>query len=311
MESQFKITVTRLCIVLFLVGCAGSYKKEEASTADKVASESNANSENGTIPENVISSSAAKETGKDSTRKFIRTADIKFKVKNVVKATYAIEDITNKFNGFVTYTNLLSTVDYKTSVPISADSILETTYFTVQNSMTIRVPNTLLDTTLKEIAKHIDFLDHRIIKTDNVGLQILANKLMQRRVNKHEQRLTNAIDKRGKKLNETNAAEENLLTKQEQSDNALISNLSLNDQISYSTITLNIYQRQSFHRELILNEKNIQAYEPGFLSKIKDAFISGWNGFQALILLLVNTWVLIVFIISIFFIYRKFFKKSI
>jgi ribosomal protein L1 len=56
-----------------------------------------------------VSSSAAVEK-EGSTRKFIRTADLKFKVKNVTKSTYAIENITNKFDGFVTYTNLQSTI---------------------------------------------------------------------------------------------------------------------------------------------------------------------------------------------------------
>ena len=57
---------------------------------------------------NNISSSAAKQNNKDSTRKFIRTADVKFRVKNVIDVTYSIENICDKEGGFVTYTNLSS-----------------------------------------------------------------------------------------------------------------------------------------------------------------------------------------------------------
>ncbi|MCX6210171.1 MAG: DUF4349 domain-containing protein, partial [Bacteroidetes bacterium] len=190
-----------------------------------------------------ISSTAAVENNKDSTHKFIRTADLKFKVKSVIASTYDIEAITSRLGGFVTYTNLQSTVDNVSNTAINADSTLETTYYTVSNSITLRVPNTKLDTTLKEISKNIDYLDYRIIKADDVALQLLSNNLTQKRSAKYEQRLANAIDNRGKKLKETTVAEDVLLNKQEQADNAKVSNLSLNDQLNFSTITLAIYQR--------------------------------------------------------------------
>ena len=78
-------------------------------------------------------------------------ADIKFKVKNVPKSTYAIEDATTKFGGFVTYTNLQSTISEKNETKVSQDSTLETTKYIVENNITIRVPNTRLDTVIKTI----------------------------------------------------------------------------------------------------------------------------------------------------------------
>ena len=304
MKSQFKINIKRLCLVLLLAGCGAARGDKMAMVKEERMQDSIINNS-----ENIASSSAAVENKKDSIHKFIRTAELKFKAKSVVKATYAIEDIATKFNGFVTYTNLQSTIDYKNTIPISADSSLETTYFTVQNTMALKVPNTLLDTTLKEISRHIDFLDYRIIKADDVSLQLLVNKLTQTRVRKHEQRLISAIDNRGKKLNETTNAEENLLAKQENADNALISNLSLNEQINYSTISLHIYQRQSIQRELNLNDKIMEAYEPSFSNRLKDALIMSWHGLQNIIILIANIWVLIVLAIFAYLTYRKYFKK--
>ena len=108
-----------------------------------------------------VSSSAAVVGKKEDGRKFVRTAELKFKAKSVVKATYDIEDIVNRLGGFVTYTNLSSTIDNTSSTQVSEDSTLETTYYTVNNTMTIRVANNKLDTTLKEIAKNIDYLDFK------------------------------------------------------------------------------------------------------------------------------------------------------
>jgi hypothetical protein len=257
-----------------------------------------------------ISSSAAVEKNKDTTRKFIRTADLKFKVKSVIRSTYDIENITNRQGGFVTYTNLTSNIDHVANIAVSADSSLETTYFTVTNTITLRVPNIKLDTTLKEISRNIDYLDYRIIKADDIALQILSNNLTQKRTAKNEERLANAIDNRGKKLNETTLAEEILLNKQEQADNAKISNLSLYDQISFSTINLSIYQRQSVKRELVSNNKNIHEYTPGFGKKILDSIRFGWSILEAVIVFLIKLWGLFLFFLAAYFIYRYFEKRS-
>ena len=133
--------------------------------------------------------------------------------------------------------------------------------------------------------------------------------MTQKRSAKNEERLTNAIDNRGKKLNETTIAEEVLLSKQEQADNAKISNLSLTDQIKFSTINLSIYQRQTIKRELISNDKNIDAYEPGFGTKLLDALKYGWDILETFIVFLTKLWGLFLFAIVVYFIYKKYGHK--
>lgn len=262
-----------------------------------------------TVATGIASSSAAVENNKDTTRKFIRIAELKFKVASVIKSTYDIEEITNRQGGFVTFTNLTSEINNYTTTPVSTDSSLETTYFTVTNSITIRVPNTKLDSTLKEISKNIQYLDYRIIKAQDVALQILSNKLTQIRSAKSENRLTNAIDNRGKRLNETSIAEDRLLSKEAQKDSAAISNLSLADQINFSTINLSIYQKQMIKRELVLNEKNIDAYEPGFGSKILESLQYGWDILEAFVVSLAKLWGLFLFSILVYFIYKVYIRK--
>jgi Domain of unknown function (DUF4349) len=235
--------------------------------------------------------------------------NLKFKVKSVIKSTYDIENITSRQGGFVTYTNLSSNIDNVTNIPVSADSSLETTYYTVTNSITLRVPNTRLDTTLKEIAHNIDYLDYRIIKADDVALQMLSNKLVQNRSAKNEARLTNAIDNRGKKLNETTLAEEILLSKQEESDQAKLSNLSLSDQIKFSTVSLFIYQRQTIKRELISNDKNIESYEPGFGTKILESLKYGWSLMEWGIVFVTKFWALFLIVGLVYVIYKRYEHK--
>lgn len=256
-----------------------------------------------------VSSSAAVEIGQDTSRKFIRTADLKFKVLSVIKSTYDIENITNRQAGFVTYTNLNSNIDRVTITSISADSSLVTTYYTVTNTITLRVPNTRLDTTLREISRNIDYLDYRIIKADDVALQILSNSLTQKRSKASEERLSNAIEKRGKKLVETTEAEELLLNKQEQSDHARISSLSLKDQIEFSTVNLIIYQRQTVKRELVSNDKNIEEYKPGFGLRVIESLKFGWTILEAIIVFFIKIWGIILIGAVVFFMYKRYGHK--
>jgi hypothetical protein len=257
----------------------------------------------------MVSSSAAVENPKDSTHKFIRTAELKFKVKSVIKSTYNIEDLTARMGGFVTYTNLNSNVDYSQTKPVSTDSSLIITRYTVTNSIILRVPNSRLDSTLKLLSKNIDYLDYRIIKADDVALQLLSNNLTIKRSNKNEARITHAIDNRGKKLNETTTAEEVLLSKQEQTDNARVANLSLKDQLNFSTINLNLYQNQSIRYELIANDTDIKVYEPGIGSKVVDALSYGWSMLEAVLIFLINLWGLALLAAVVFFLYKLYVVK--
>ncbi len=287
--------IVALTVLLTGYACNNAQNKEQLET---LAKESKADSK--------LSSVAAEENNKDTTRKFIRTADIKFKVKNVADATYNIEDVVRKNAGFVTYTKLESIISNTTLTPVSSDSSVETTYYNVVNTITLRVPNTALDTTLKDISKNIDYLDSRTIIAEDVALQILSNKLVQKRIAKNEQRLTNAVDTKGKKLSETSVAEDLLLNKQEESDNAFIKNLSLNDQVNYSTVTIYLYQRETIKREVIANTKNISAYEQSFGSKILDELKKRWYVLAEIILLVTRLWGLILAGVVAFLLYKKY-----
>lgn len=290
-------TVLALLIVILAISC------KKAESAEETAYESNDIAVDTT---NVVSSSAAVEP-KNSDRKFVRTADIKFKVKNVATSTYAIENTANKFGGFVTYTNLQSTISEKSETKISQDSTLEITKYTVENNITIRVPNTRLDTVIKTIAKQIDFLEYRIIKADDVSLQMLSNQMQQNRSANQEKRIEKAIDTKGKKLNDVVVAEDNLKNQKEQNDNSKLENLSLQDQVNFSTLTLQIYQRETIKEEMIANAKT---YRQNFGSKILDGIKTGWYVIEGIIAVIAQLWSVILIGIGGYFIFKKYFHKG-
>lgn len=299
MKTIAKLGASTLVIIVLLFSCK---KADSTSTADIADYKTTADS-------TAISSSAA-VVDKKSKQKFIRTADIKFKVKNVVKSTYAIENATQKFGGFVTYTNLQSTIHDQLKTKISQDSTLETTKYTVENNITIRVPNTQLDTVIKTIAKQIDFLDFRVIKADDVSLKLLANQLSQKRSASTEKRVEKAIDAKGKKINDIIEAENTLANQKESNDNNTIENLSFQDQVNFSTITLQLCQNETIRQEIMESEKDSAAYKPNLGIQIIDSLKTGWYILEAIFVFLVNLWPFILIGFGGFLIYKKYIKKQ-
>lgn len=256
----------------------------------------------------VVSSSAAVEP-KDSNKKFVRTADIRFRAKNVAKTTVKIEDATTKFGGYVTYTNLESVINDKTETRVSQDSVLETIKFTVKNDVTIRIPNTRLDTLIKTIAKEIEFIDSRTIKADDVTLQLLTNEMARKRGASTQNRIANAIDNKGKKLNQIIDAEENLDQKKENNDARKLENLSLNDQVNYSTISLQIYQREVIQNALFASEKSINKYRPHLGLQLWEGVKTGWFMLESILAFIIQLWAVFLLVFLAWFTYKKYITK--
>ncbi len=300
MKTISKISLAIL-ILSIAYSCKNANESENASAKSDYASEK-------TDSTSVISSNAAVEP-KKTNRKFIRTADFQYKVKDVVKTTYNIESTTSKIGGFVTFTELKSTVNDKSETRVSQDSILETTKFTVENNITIRVPNTKLDTLLTSFRKEVAFLDFRIIKADDVSLQLLSNKMAQKRSSSIEKRVEKAIDDKGKKLNQIIDAEDNLASKKEANDGKTLENLSMDDQVNFSTVNIRLYQREEIKNELYASEKNINKYRPHLGLQIWDSLKTGWFMLEGIVAFVTQLWALFLIAFLGWIGYKKFIKN--
>jgi len=291
---EFKKISYALLLSAVIFSCKQAPNEEAISESAEMSSEE----------AKTVSSSAAVVDPK-SDRKFIRTADLRFKVKNVAQTTYSIENTVAKFGGFVTSTELRSNVVNVSQVKKSTDSIVETTRFVVENNMVIRVPNTLLDTTLKTIARQIDYLDYRIIKADDVSLKLLSNDLSQKRNQQNQARVEDAIKNRGKKLGETVDAEDRVYDSQTQADEAKISNLSMKDQVNFSTLSLSLYQKEALKRETIADSES-EEFRTNIGVRLVDGLKTGWHILEEIIVFIVHLWAFILIGFVGWFIYKKF-----
>jgi hypothetical protein len=235
----------------------------------------------------------------DSTRAFVRTADLSFKVKDVKLATFDIERIVSEHNGYVTSSVLESTVNYKNSVRTTKDSMLDVINYTVHNDIVIRIPNKDLDKTLTDISNLIDFLDYRKIKADDVTKQFQSAKLSETRFLDHKKRLEKAIDNKGKKLEQMVAAENELTVKQESADYSRLNTMELAYDVSYSTVTIAIYQKETTKTEAYAYTFPSEPYKPGFGTKFIESVSDGAGIFAEILLFFVKLWPIALLIVGI------------
>lgn len=304
-------TILKMGTVMLLLALASSCKQSEAS-ADAATFEATTSSR-GTAPtSDRPAKSAANEVALDvkaPKKKLIRTADIKFRVKDVAQSTYAIESSVTRFGGMVAHSNLQSHVGERSQMKISTDSLLETTKYNVENNITIRVPNARLDTVIDAIRKEIDYLDFRVVKADDVALRLLSNELAQQRTDRHTKRLESDIDQKGKKLIDINEAENNILSKQTERDQAAIDNLSLEDQVNFSTLTLALYQKESVKSEIVAIDKSGNNYG-SFGLEIVDGLKTGWHILERIIAFIAQLWSVILIGILATYILRKYVNRK-
>lgn len=267
-------------IIAVFIFCSACNNNEKGKSSEE---------RNSYVPDSIKASTDAMGNPVAEDRKFIRTAELKFQVQDVTATTGNIERLVKSQGGFVVYTNLTSSIDNKETYQISRDSSLETIHYTLSNELKLRVPNRKFDSTIQAIALLVDFLDYKIIRADDVSLQLLNNQLTQKRANKT--------------TGKTSAETENY--NKEKADNAEIEDRNLSDQLRYSTINLVFSQRQSIKRSMIPNNKDIAAYTPNIFIKTWEAIKTGWTKVEELFLFAVEMWGVILIALLAWLLFKR------
>jgi hypothetical protein len=299
------ILVIGLPLSLLFGACASESSKSEKyapSTADISMTESaagNAARANETESNAMADSTASVTnvykpmlTGKlnDTNHVFMRNADMRCSVKDVRKATFALESIVRKYDGYVTYTSLSGNKALYYSNRISKDSATETYRLNIYNDITLRVPNENLDSMLIEMNELIEFIDNRTIKAEDVKLQLLAMSLKAKRNTQHAKNLSNAVTNQGKKLPQTIDGLNDIDNAKASYDEQQISIMDLKDKVSYSTVKLYVYQPEVVEYKKVAFVAPVEPYTPSFSDKLASTGQTSLVILQYLVLFFVVIW---------------------
>ena len=319
MKTNVMFPLGAMCALVFVLGCGQRDRRTEEKVADQTAPMQK--NSDGTFAD------VATESGKDKTgekaaappaeepalvapeRKFMRTADLRFRANDVSKTTQKIEEMTRGYGGFVSKSDLQSSVESRNTVSISNDSLLESTIYVLQTNLSLRVPNKYFDTLLVKIQPMIDFLDHRQLTADDVSLSMLTNKMRTQRSRQLAQHLRQAVDRNGKKLNDVINAENAVAETQNEGDAAAISNLNLQDKVDYCTVSLNIYQRQLVQQRMIGDNSRYANFRAPFFRSLWEAIVYSWFVFLDVVIALMSLWIWLIIVGVGIFAWRKWRKQ--
>jgi hypothetical protein len=241
-------------------------------------------------------------------KKFIKTADLRFKVKNVEQTTHKIETLAEKLNGYVYQSDIKSNRMSEQTIELSPDTMKLVFEYYIDNSLIIKVPHIYFDSVMNEIAKMHIYLDYRNIKTKDISTIFLRNKLKAEKNSEYEKRIQKASDQGNRRLDDIVEAERQASEMADKAIDKKIDNYQLQDSIDFSTITMNIYQSNSVHEEMVKNTR-LKEYQPNFWQRAWAGFKTGWGVILDIIVALVYLWPLYLLAILVFFMIKYYTKR--
>ncbi|MES2668986.1 MAG: DUF4349 domain-containing protein [Pseudomonadota bacterium] len=235
-----------------------------------------------------VSSSAA--TFDDGQRKFIRTAQAQFRVKDVYTSALAIEDVAAQQGGFVVDNDIAAQTLSMQRRPAGDGKLLELAEYTVRGTLTVRVPSDKTQTFLRAIASQMEFLDQRGFDAADAQFQMLRQQLAYQREQQAQLELGQAVqsgDRLDRKADVIAARTGSKL----QRDEALIQQKEFQDRVALSTINLTLYQLSKIRQtEMVDVEAVFEKHSPGFFWRLFGALRVGWYGLLELLLALLQVW---------------------
>lgn len=226
----------------------------------------------------------------DAQRKFIRTANADFRVRDVYESAIAIENIVAKLDGFVVNNQIGANVDRVNRYPIGNAKLMELAEYTVRGHLTVRVPSDKTQDFLRALVAQIEFLDQRNFEARDVQFELLRKQLEFLRNQEAQKQLGDLSTSPGKIADKAAviAGQNNAKANR---DEAAVLQKEVEDKVAFSTISLSLYQLSKVRKtEMDDVDAIAKAIRPGFFSRLFSAFSTGWYGLLDILIELFTLW---------------------
>ena len=226
----------------------------------------------------------------DPQRRFIRTAQAQFQVKDVYRTALAIEDEVASQGGFVVDNKISSQVQRVLSRPLAPGKRLELTEYSLQGQLTVRVPSERTQAFLRAVAAHMEFLDRRSFSARDAQFDLLRQQLASQRAQDEQRELGDAVQAGGKLADRTDAIQSRGAARATR-DEALIAQKEFEDRVAFSTITLSLRQDAQVRRaERVDVDAVFRDNGPGFFSRLGESLAVGWRAALDIVIALAALW---------------------
>jgi hypothetical protein len=279
-----KRNIIAIAIILTIFGCQNENKKYASADA---------------IDTQELNKESADTTAAE---KIIKTADMRFRVKDVQSTKEQLSKTIKAQGGTVAEFSIESTIQETDKVKQSIDSLKEITSYRTQGYLVAKVPSEKLDEFTNTIAKMAVFVDNQSMKMDDQSIAYLSNKLK-------AQNRVDAIEKINKVASKKSANVESSLNIKDDYVDKRIENMQIDSHVKFSTITLNFYQDNTVKTMIVAND-NLYDYRPAFINRLWLGIVNGWTIFKEIIIAISNLWMLILVGIVVFFTIKYFIRKN-
>ena len=213
-------------------------------------------------------------------KKVIHTADIRFKVEDLKKAESIIKAHVKAIGGYISNEN-----QHRYGGKL-------------ENSWTVRIPADKFDTFLGDVEKESIYVDSKNVAAEDVTAEYVDNELRIKSKQKVFERYLELL-KQAKNVQEIMAVEEQIRVIREEIESKEGRQNYLNDQVSFSTITVSFYQET----------ETSSAPEQPFYVKIWKNFVQGWISFFNVIISLFYLIPYILLLFVLFYLIKRWRKN--
>lgn len=220
-----------------------------------------------------------------ASRKRVKTADVRCRVNNVFAATSGMEQLVTRLGGIVVESSLQNESVQHFNLPYTADSVKRVQLYTPVADLTLKVPVEHLDSVVYALTSNAAYIDHRVVKDQDMTLKYLANALK-----KEQQELQE--EKQAKVTPAKNGTTLDVVQYKDQKTETMIDrqmdNLQINDDVAYSTFTVQLFQSQITDEQIVINPE--QLTRAGFGTELLTALRNGADIFRNILLFFIQLW---------------------
>ncbi|SEW52604.1 DUF4349 domain-containing protein [Chitinophaga arvensicola] len=235
-----------------------------------------------------------------ASRKRVKSADVRCRVNNVFAATSSMEQLVTRLGGIVVESNLQNESVQQFNLPYTADSVKQVQLYTPIANITLKVPVEHLDSVVNALTINAAYIDHRVVKDQDMTLKYLANALKKEQHEQQEAQLAKvAPAKKGTTLDVVQYKDQ----KAEQIIDRQMDNLQINDDVNYSTFTVQLFQPRITDEQIVVNPERLT--RAGFGTELLVALRTGADVFRNILLFFIQLWPFLLAAALGWFGYRK------
>ncbi|WP_298894608.1 DUF4349 domain-containing protein [uncultured Psychroserpens sp.] len=212
--------------------------------------------------------------------KIIKSANARYKVKDVKTTTRKIKHIAQKYGAYI------------------SDLRFENNLYQKENRFTIKIPQQYFDTMMDSIGFMVEFVEYENITTKDVTEEYIDIQTRLETKKEVKTRYESILRKNAITVEDILATEDKLRIIQEEIESAQGRLKYLTNKVSYSTIQIDLYETVEYTEEP-------ESYSKTFFAKGKEGLNNGWTIIESFILGLIYIWPLVIIGVIVFFVVKK------